>query len=129
MGSRALSRGSDNGLLPQVLAAMANHLRYWWTFAIVYDQLILPIYPRHIKNRWKPVVAFAPPHGRSNGMVAERARRLGYSHLVRGGRFTANRKGTSPYDLQRITIARGDSLREFAKKVSGAYQWLTFRDR
>ncbi len=77
----------------------------------------------------KPVVAFAPPHGRSNGMVAERARRLGYSHLVRGGRFTANLKGTSPYDLQRITIARGDSLREFAKKVSGAYQWLTFRDR
>jgi len=27
--------------LPQVLAAMAKHLRYWWTFAIVYDQLIL----------------------------------------------------------------------------------------
>jgi hypothetical protein len=47
--------------LPQVLAAMAKHLRYWWTFAIVYDQLILPIYPRHIKNRWKPVVAFAKP--------------------------------------------------------------------
>jgi hypothetical protein len=47
--------------LPQVLAAMGQHLRYWWTFAIVYDQLILPIYPRHIKNRWKPVVAFAKP--------------------------------------------------------------------
>lgn len=77
----------------------------------------------------KPVVAFAPPHGRSNGMVVERARRLGYSHLVKGGRFTANLKETSPFDLQRITIARGDSLREFAKKVSGAYQWLTFRDR
>jgi peptidoglycan/xylan/chitin deacetylase (PgdA/CDA1 family) len=77
----------------------------------------------------EPVVAFAPPYGRLNGMVAERARRLGYSHLVRGGRFTANPKGAAPYDLQRITIARGDSLREFAKKVSGAYQWLTFRDR
>ena len=64
-----------------------------------------------------------------NGIVAERARRLGYSHLVRGGRFSANLKGTSPYDLQRITIARGDSLREFAKKVSGAYHWLTVRDR
>jgi hypothetical protein len=47
--------------LPQVLAAMAKHLRYWWTFAIVYDQLILPIYPKHIKNKWKPVVAFAKP--------------------------------------------------------------------
>jgi peptidoglycan/xylan/chitin deacetylase (PgdA/CDA1 family) len=77
----------------------------------------------------KPVVAFAPPHGRSNGIVAERARHLGYSHLVKGGRFTANPKETSPFDLQRITIARGDSLREFTKKVSGAYQWLKFRDR
>ncbi len=47
--------------LPQVLAALAKHLRYWWTFAIVYDRLILPIYPRHVKNRWKPVVAFAKP--------------------------------------------------------------------
>src|SRR5262249_48446740 len=47
--------------LPQVLTAMAKHLRYWWTFAIVYDQLILPIYARHIKNRWKPVVAYAKP--------------------------------------------------------------------
>jgi DNA modification methylase len=47
--------------LPQVLAAMSRHLKYWWTFAIVYDQLILPIYPRHIKNKWKPVVAFAKP--------------------------------------------------------------------
>jgi peptidoglycan/xylan/chitin deacetylase (PgdA/CDA1 family) len=77
----------------------------------------------------KPVVAFAPPHGRSNGIVAERARRLGYSHLVKGGRFTANPKEASPFDLQRITIARGDSLREFTKKVSGAYQWLKFRER
>jgi DNA modification methylase len=47
--------------LPQVLAAMAKHLRYWWTFGIFYDQLILPIHARHIKNRWKPVVAFAKP--------------------------------------------------------------------
>jgi len=77
----------------------------------------------------KPVVAFAPPYGRLNGRVVECAGRLGYSHLVRGGRFSLNPRGTSPYDLQRITIARGDSLREFAKKVSGAYQWLTVRDR
>jgi hypothetical protein len=47
--------------LPAVLAAMAKHLRYWWTLGIFYDKLILPIYPRHIKNRWKPVVAFAKP--------------------------------------------------------------------
>src|SRR5262249_50223294 len=47
--------------LPDVLAAMSRHLKYWWTFAIVYDQLILPIYPRRVKNKWKPVVAFAKP--------------------------------------------------------------------
>src|SRR5262249_55311335 len=62
----------------------------------------------------KPVVAFAPPHGRSNGTVVARVAHSGYTHLVRGGRFTANPKGASPYDLRRITIARGDSLREFA---------------
>lgn len=77
----------------------------------------------------RPVVAFAPPHGRSNGRLIGRVAHVGYKHLVRGGRFIANSKYSSPFDLQRITIARRDSLREFAKKVSGAYQWLTFRDR
>lgn len=47
--------------LPDVMAVMGKHLKYWWTFAIYYDQLILPIYPRHVKNKWKPVVAFAKP--------------------------------------------------------------------
>ncbi len=47
--------------LPQVLAAMSKHLRYWWTFAIFYDQFILQIHARHLKNKWKPVVAFAKP--------------------------------------------------------------------
>ena len=31
------------------------------TFGIFHDQLILPIYPRRVKNKWKPVVAFAKP--------------------------------------------------------------------
>ncbi len=77
----------------------------------------------------RPVVAVAPPHGRSNRKVAECAARLGYAHLVRGGRFRSNPKGASPYDLRRITIARGDSLREFVKKLSGAYEWLSHFDR
>ena len=77
----------------------------------------------------KPVVAFAPPHSRSNEAVVQGAARLGYTHMVRGGRFTANPAGTSAFNLRRITIERGDSLREFAKKVSGAYQFLAFRDR
>jgi peptidoglycan/xylan/chitin deacetylase (PgdA/CDA1 family) len=77
----------------------------------------------------KPVVAFAPPYGRSNDTVVARVAHSGYTHLVKGGRFTSNPKGASPFDLRRITVARWDSVREFARKVSGAYQWLAFRDR
>jgi peptidoglycan/xylan/chitin deacetylase (PgdA/CDA1 family) len=71
-----------------------------------------------------PVVGFAAPHGRVNSVVATAVQRAGYTHLVGSGRFSLNRPGTSPYALRRITIARGDSLREFGKKVSGCYNWL-----
>ena len=81
------------------------------------------------KMTGRPVIGLAAPFGRRNGAVASRAALAGYRHLVGGGRFTANGRGTPPYDLRRITIARGDSLREFAKKASGAYGWLSFRER
>jgi peptidoglycan/xylan/chitin deacetylase (PgdA/CDA1 family) len=77
----------------------------------------------------KSVVAFAPPHGRTNRTVADHAVGLGYAHLVKGGRFVANYSTASAFNLRRMTIARKDSLREFAKKVSGAYQWAGIRDR
>lgn len=77
----------------------------------------------------QPIVALAPPYGRSNATVVAQAARVGYAHAVGGGRFTANRAGESPFHLRRITVARGDSLREFAKKVTGAYQWLRLHDR
>jgi hypothetical protein len=45
--------------LPQVLAAMARHLEYWWTFAVRIADQPKAIYARSIQARWKPIVAFA----------------------------------------------------------------------
>jgi peptidoglycan/xylan/chitin deacetylase (PgdA/CDA1 family) len=75
------------------------------------------------------VRGLAAPFGRSSPLVESRAARTGYTHLVRGGRFIANRQDTPPHELCRITVARDDSMREFAKKVSGAYRWLSLWQR
>jgi len=45
--------------LPGVLAAMARHLDYWWTFAVQVADQPKAIYARSIQARWKPIVAFA----------------------------------------------------------------------
>jgi DNA modification methylase len=45
--------------LPQVLAAMARHLTYWWTFAVTVADQPKPIFARSVQAKWKPVVAFA----------------------------------------------------------------------
>ena len=45
--------------LPAVLAAMARHLEYWWTFAISVADQPKPIFARSVQAKWKPVVAFA----------------------------------------------------------------------
>lgn len=52
--------------LPQVLAAMSEHLTYWWTFAIRMTQGHLDIWNRKVWNDWKPVLVFAKadPSGR-----------------------------------------------------------------
>jgi hypothetical protein len=47
--------------LPQVLAAMARHLHYWWVFAVRVADQPKAVYARFIQARWKPVVAFAKP--------------------------------------------------------------------
>lgn len=45
--------------LPQVFIEMAQHLTYWWTFAIRHTGGHLTIWDRHLWNDWKPVVVFA----------------------------------------------------------------------
>jgi peptidoglycan/xylan/chitin deacetylase (PgdA/CDA1 family) len=76
----------------------------------------------------KPVSGFAAPFGRANAALAEHVKRSGYQHMVVGGRFVPNAAEADMFRLRRITVARADTLREFAKKVAGAYRWLWFRE-
>lgn len=69
LGEFAASRLKPNSLcvaycglfnLPQVLAALAKHLTYYWVFSVLYEghcnQLV---HTRTIQGAWKPIVAFA----------------------------------------------------------------------
>ena len=47
--------------LPAVMEAMGKHLEYWWTFAIQFGGQHCAIHPRHVQNKWKPILAFAKP--------------------------------------------------------------------
>jgi hypothetical protein len=54
-------------LLPEVLAAMGRHLRYWWLFAVPTPTQPKRVLCRHLQARWKPLVAFARPPVRPAG--------------------------------------------------------------
>jgi peptidoglycan/xylan/chitin deacetylase (PgdA/CDA1 family) len=77
----------------------------------------------------RPVKGFALPHGRVNSRIHKIVVEAGYEHMVASGRFVSNATDTSPFELRRMAITRTDSLREFAKKVSGAYQWMGYWSR
>ena len=47
--------------LPEVLSLMGAHLKYWWMFAIRFSGQHAAIHPRHIQNKWRPVIAFGKP--------------------------------------------------------------------
>jgi hypothetical protein len=47
--------------LPEVLKAMAEHLSYWWTFAIEFAGKPRAVHARRILVKWRPVVAFVKP--------------------------------------------------------------------
>jgi len=47
--------------LPAVMESMGIHLKYWWTFAIRFGGQHCAIHPRHVQNKWKPILAFAKP--------------------------------------------------------------------
>jgi hypothetical protein len=46
------------------MAAMGKHLKYWWMFAIQFAGQHCAIHPRHIQNKWKPILAYAKPPAR-----------------------------------------------------------------
>ena len=45
----------------EVMAAMAKHLKYWWLFGIQFAGTHCAIHPKHIQNKWRPVVVFGRP--------------------------------------------------------------------
>ncbi|MGA2065699.1 MAG: DNA methyltransferase [Thermoguttaceae bacterium] len=47
--------------LPEVMAAMAKYLTYWWEFGIEFAGAHCAIYPKHIQNAWKPILAYGKP--------------------------------------------------------------------
>ena len=47
--------------LPTIMEEMGSHLKYWWMFAIQFGGQHCAIHPRHIQNKWKPILAFAKP--------------------------------------------------------------------
>ena len=47
--------------LPEVMAAMSQHLTYWWTFAIQFGGSHCAVHARNVQNKWKPILAFAKP--------------------------------------------------------------------
>lgn len=67
VGSRILRPGgwclaySGQHFLPQVLAAMGDHLEYGWTFAIVHKGGDLRFRKFKLQNHWKPIVGFYRP--------------------------------------------------------------------
>jgi hypothetical protein len=74
--------------LPGVLVAMAQHLEYWWTFAVRVADQPKAIYSRSIQARWKPIVAFAKaPVKRAANWLAD---------LIEGGGTSATTNGVRP---------------------------------
>ena len=47
--------------LPEVIAAMGKYLEYWWLIGIEFGGQHCAIHPRHIQNKWKPILAYGRP--------------------------------------------------------------------
>ena len=47
--------------LPEVIAAMGKYLEYWWMIGIEFGGQHCAIHPKHIQNKWKPILAYGKP--------------------------------------------------------------------
>ena len=72
----------------------------------------------------KPVICFSYPYSRMNERVKGLVKEAGYKIAVAGR--GANTLKSDFLELKRIEIQKGDSLRKFARKVNGAYDWLEY---
>ena len=58
--------------LPDVLALMSDHLRYWWTLALVHKHGAQQLPGKWVMVEWKPVVWFVKDHRSGRLYVADR---------------------------------------------------------
>jgi peptidoglycan/xylan/chitin deacetylase (PgdA/CDA1 family) len=72
----------------------------------------------------KPVIYFAYPFDRVNEKIKGLVKESGYKIAVGG---TGNNTLKSDFfNLKRIEIEKGDSLKKYARKVNGAYDWVGY---
>ena len=58
--------------LPDVLSAMSDHLRYWWTLALVHKHGGQQLPGKWVMVEWKPLVWFVKHHREGRQYVADR---------------------------------------------------------
>lgn len=60
------------GNLPDVLSAMGDHLRYWWTLALLHNHGGQRLPGKWVMVEWKPLVWFVKDHRVGRNYVADR---------------------------------------------------------
>ena len=50
---------SSNNILAESINRLSEHLRYVWTFAVVYPACGKPHHPYHLNGWWKPILLFS----------------------------------------------------------------------
>jgi ParB-like chromosome segregation protein Spo0J len=58
-------------LLPRAAQAMSEHLRYWWTLAVVHASPTQTIYGKNVWVRWKPALWFVRGGRATSDIVAD----------------------------------------------------------
>lgn len=47
--------------LPEAMAQLAEHLDYWWVYAVVHTGAFHQLHARHVNEGWKPVLVYRRP--------------------------------------------------------------------
>jgi peptidoglycan/xylan/chitin deacetylase (PgdA/CDA1 family) len=74
-------------------------------------------------NASSAVTSFAYPYGYCRPEMPALLAEAGYTHAVLAGTYGTNSADTPCFELHRIPIWGGDSLRTFAGKIRGHYRW------
>jgi peptidoglycan/xylan/chitin deacetylase (PgdA/CDA1 family) len=79
----------------------------------------------------REVTLFAYPYGQLDDVdaAAESAVRYAGFHAACSTHFGRGSSSEERFRLRRIGVATGESLREFALKLDGAYDWVAWKER